>query len=226
MPRKTSRCLTAALLCLAPVFGVALPARATLQPPAFSVTGLKGWSAKTFTGSKSTQYHLVRDDGVQVLHAVCHNAASGMYWQGDIDLRKTPILHWRWKIAHIYPHSNEMLKSGDDFPARVYVVHGTRWLPWTLKSLAYVWSNGSGHGSDGNPFWPSAYTDQEQILAVRSGPAGVGKWQTEARNVRADFKRAFNETINHIDGVAIMTDCDNTHGNDQAWYGDLSFSAK
>lgn len=196
------------------------------QPPAFSVTGLQGWSVEPFLSQTHTQYHLARDSGPQVLHARCNNSASGLIWKGSVNLQKTPVLHWRWKIAGLYPGTDERTKAGDDFPARVYVVTGTRWLPWTLKSLSYVWSNGSGHSAHGQPYWASPYTDQAFMYAVRAGPADVGQWQGETRNVRADFKQVFGADVDSLGAVAVMTDCDDSHSRDQAWYGDLYFASR
>lgn len=199
---------------------------AASQPPAFSVTGLQGWSVETFMDRPQTHYQLVNDNGKQVLKASCDNSASGMIWKGTVNLLKTPYLHWRWKIAGLYPGIDELTKAGDDFPARIYVVTGSRWLPWTIKSLSYVWSSGSGHGAHGERYWPSPYTDQARMDALRVGAAGVGQWQQETRDVRADFKQVFGADVDSVGAVAVMTDCDDSHNHDQAWYGDLYFTAR
>ena len=204
---------------------IPLSVMAVAKPPAFSLKGLQGWSQRRFDHQRRTRYTLVNDNGTRVIHAQCNDSASGLIWRGSVNLDKTPILHWRWKISRIYPGINEQEKSGDDFPARIYVVTGTRWLPWTLKSLSYVWSNGSGHGSTNRKAWPSPYTGHEMVIAVRSGPRGVGMWQVERRNVRSDFLNAFGGRIHLIGAVGVMTDCDNSHNHAQAWYGDIRFSA-
>jgi hypothetical protein len=52
----------------------------------------------------------------------------------------------------------------------------------------------------------------------------VGKWQVLKRNVRDDYKRAFNEEPGLLKSVGVMTDTDNTGTKVEAWYGDLKFS--
>lgn len=193
--------------------------------PRFSVSGLKGWLQKPFEGRPHTRYTLEDDDGTPVAHAVCKDSASGLIWKGDVDLDKTPVLHWRWKISRLYPGIDEWTRAGDDFPARVYVVTGTEWLPWTIKSLSYVWSNGSRRGPRGVPYWKSPYTGQARMVAVRSGDDGVGRWQQESRDVRQDYRRVFGADVHHLGAVAVMTDCDDSHNHAQAWYGDLYFAA-
>ncbi|MDE2149398.1 MAG: DUF3047 domain-containing protein [Gammaproteobacteria bacterium] len=223
--RSLALSLTLALLTAAP----SLPAAAEPQPPPFSRGSLVGWKTETFEGRPQTKYSLVDDGGVQVLHAVCDDSVLGLVWRGRVDLTRTPILSWRWKIQRVYPGADPHTKAGDDFPARVYVALGTAWLPWTLRSLSYTWANGplaSGrHAAGGVPFIPSPYTDRAELLAVRQGAAGVGQWQAESRDVRADLKAVFGDDYDHIDGVAVMTDCDDSHTHGQAWYGDLRFSA-
>ena len=62
------------------------------------------------------------------------------------------------------------------------------------------------------------------MVAVRSGRDGTGKWQSESRDVLADYRRIFGEEPGTADAVAIMTDTDNTGTKVEAWYGDLAFS--
>ncbi|HEU0197751.1 MAG TPA: DUF3047 domain-containing protein [Nevskiaceae bacterium] len=191
------------------------------EPPAFSVTGLAGWVIHGFMHRPQTKYQLVDVDGRQVVHAVCRDSAAGLVWKGKVDLAKTPWLHWRWKVARVYPGLDERRKAGDDFPARVYVVIGSRWLPWSLRTLSYAWANDAQEPA----WWDSPYSNHARIVPVEHGPQYVGQWRTEARNVRADFKRVFGKDVEDIHAVAVMSDCDDSHNHGQAWYGDLHFAA-
>jgi hypothetical protein len=168
---------------------------------------------------------VVEDGGTKVVAAQCEDAGSGEAWRGDIDLRATPVLHWRWKVDRIYPGLDEKVRGGSDFPARIYAVSGSRWVPWTIKGLIYVWANGEQKAGS----WPSPYAGgavgEAVIVPVRSGGDGVGQWQEESRDVRADFKRIFGEDVDTVNGLAIVTDCDDAHGQANAWFGDLHFDA-
>ena len=62
------------------------------------------------------------------------------------------------------------------------------------------------------------------MLALRSGPAADDAMLQERRNVRADLGRYFGRDYDFIDGVALMTDCDDAGGTARAWYGDIYFS--
>lgn len=195
------------------------------QPTAFSSGSLAGWKPKLFSGRARTRYQIVRDGRDDVLHAVCRDGASGLVWAHKIDLTKTPILTWRWKISRVFAGLDPHAKRGDDYPARVYVVSGNPLLPWTLRSLVYVWANGTVsaqvRGPHGTPFYPDPYTGQAEIVALRQGATTLGHWVSERRDVRADLKRAFGGHRRVIGAVAVMSDCDDSHNHGQAWYGDI-----
>lgn len=224
MPATAPRHVLTAGLLLAAICG---PARAAgPQPPAFSAGSLAGWDTRHFSGRDPTHYALVRSAGSTVLQAVCKNSALGLIWKHRIDLDETPIMAWRWKISHVFPGLDPHAKSGDDYPARIYVVTGNPLLPWTLRSLVYVWANGpvtaKKRGLHGTPFYPDPYTSQAEVVALRQGPAGVGSWVSEQRNVKADLARAFGGHHHIIGAVAVMSDCDDSHTSGHAWYGDIS----
>jgi hypothetical protein len=69
----------------------------------------------------------------------------------------------------------------------------------------------------------NAFTDFAKMIVVRSGPADLGRWVQEERNVYEDYKKAFEEEPPMINGVAIMTDTDNTKEAATAYYGDIQF---
>jgi hypothetical protein len=180
---------------------------------AFPVHAWEGWTEQTFRGKERTAYRL--NEGA--VEAECKASASGLIRREKIDLRKTPVLRWKWKVESVYAGIDEKAKRGDDFPARVYVVLDGGLLPWRTRSLVYVWSSTSPQGTD----WPNPYAAQAHHVALRSG--NPGPWQEERRDVRADFKRYFGLDVDAADGVAIMTDCDDSGGAARASYADIRF---
>ncbi len=192
----------------------------TLVVGDFSGDGLAGWEAHSFKGE--TDYEDVELDGTRVVKAVSRGSASILFRKQRIDLRKTPWLEWRWRVENVIEGAKEREKRGDDYPARVYVVREGGLFPWRTRSVNYVWSSSQPVGAE----WPNAYTDQAQMIAVRSGPAEAGGWVEERRNVLDDFRRLFGEEIRHVDGVALMTDTDDTGSEATAFYGDIRFTSE
>ena len=186
----------------------------------FSVGDMEGWEKKIFTGE--THYRLIYDGDLKVLEANSKESASGLVRKVVVDLSKTPYLHWSWKVHSILPTMDEHKRSGDDYPARVYVVFSGGFLFWRTRALNYVWSSNQPVGS----VWENAYTSQARMIAVESGSEFLDVWRQERRNIQKDYERAFGETIEHLDAVAIMTDTDNSGGSLISWYGDLWFSSQ
>ncbi|SOD42647.1 DUF3047 domain-containing protein [Nitrosovibrio sp. Nv4] len=186
----------------------------------FSRGDLSGWQSKTFAGV--THYGLTDENGRIVLRADSSKGASGLYREVNIDLGKTPILNWTWRIGNILSGGDERARAGDDYPARVYVIFSGGPIFWRTRAINYVWSNKQPVGSS----WPNAYTSNARMLAVESGADRVGQWIDERRDVRADYRSVFGDEPERVDAVAIMTDTDNTGTTATAWYGDIWFSAE
>ena len=185
----------------------------------FSHNRLDGWQHKSFQGE--TQYRLQALDGVTVLTADSHAAASGLFKQQVIDLDQTPFLNWSWRIGKRLSGLNEQSKVGDDYAARVYVVVKGGLAFWQTRAINYVWAGNTQKDS----VWANAFAgDHAMMLALRGPEAPLNIWQTEKRDIRADFKQLLGQNIQSIDAVAIMTDTDNSGGQVSAAYGDIWFS--
>ena len=61
------------------------------------------------------------------------------------------------------------------------------------------------------------------MVAVESGERDAGAWRTHRRNVRADFLRLFEREVDALEGIAVMTDSDNSGQSARAWYGEIVF---
>lgn len=64
------------------------------------------------------------------------------------------------------------------------------------------------------------------MVALKSGSVFLGQWRTEKRNVRADLRQQFGEDLRYIDGIAVMSDTDNSHGQALSYYRHLFFSSE
>ena len=179
-----------------------------------------GWEEKVFEGK--TRYETVRRDGRSVVRATSRGTASGLYLRRRIDLDRTPILRWTWRVDGTIGDVDERTRAGDDYAARVYVIRSHPVFLWRTRAVNYVWASTQAVGET----WPNAYTDASRNVAVRSGATYTGRWVEERRDVRADFRELFGESVRHVDAVAIMTDTDNTGGAAVAYYGDITFTSE
>jgi len=183
--------------------------------------GLDAWNERSFVGN--TRYRLVELEGSKVLEARADGTASALYRDEPVDLRATPYLYFRWRIDSTFGSAiDERSKAGDDYPARIYVVRRGGLAFWRTRALNYVWA--SSEVIDAR--WPNAYAGRNaRMWALDSGDELAGEWVTHVRDVRADWYAAFGERIDSLDGLALMTDADDTGGSALAWYADIRFVA-
>ena len=181
---------------------------------------IAGWEEKVFKGK--TRYETVRQGGRIVVRATSRGTASGLYLQRRIDLDRTPILRWTWRVDATLGDIDERTRGGDDYSARVYVIRSHPVFLWRTRAVNYVWASARVPGET----WPNAYTDASRHVAVRSGDAHAGRWVSERRDVRADFRELFGESVRYVDAIAIMTDTDNTGGAAVAYYADITFTSE
>ncbi len=196
-------------------FGMQVRAESSVPLAEFSSGSVGEWQAREFAGE--TLYRIVDLDGRKVLEASSEGSASSLYLDRHIDLEKTPVLEWSWRIDGILDIADERRKEGDDFAARFYVIApGGRIFNRPL-AICYVWSNQNQPGEE----WANPFTSKVKMFPLDSGGEGVGEWRTHRRNVVEDFQNLFGYEATKLLGVAIMTDSDNTKLSSRAWYGDV-----
>jgi hypothetical protein len=197
-----------------------------------------GWKPLTFKKiPKHTAYEVVKDGEHVVVKATSEASASGLTKEVRIDPKEFPIVRWQWKIDNLLQKSDATRKDGDDYPARLYItfeydpdkVNFSKKLKFKagqvvfgdipIGAISYVWETKAPVGA----IIDNAYTDFVKMIVVESGPQKIGLWADESRNIYEDYKKAFGEEPPMINGVAIMSDTDNTKEQVTAYYGDIVF---
>lgn len=198
----------------------------------------QGWKPLTFKKiAKHTEYVLVRDGDQVVVKATSQASASGLTKEVSINPKDYPMVRWRWKVENLLQRSDVSRKDGDDYPARLYITfaYDPEHISFGKKlkyqagrvlfgdipigALNYIWETKTPVGT----MIENAYTDFAQMIVVESGPSKVGMWVEEERNIYDDYTNAFGEDPPLINGVAIMSDTDNTGERAIAFYGDIVF---
>ena len=169
-----------------------------------------------------TIYTLGSNDNGNYYKAVANNAASGLGKEIKIDLNKTPIINITWKIEKDLPGIKEDTKKGHDFAARVFAVKKTGATPLSNRAINYVFSSNSEIGFNS----PSPYTKKSIDNVLATTKDNLNKWITVKANVKEDFKRFHDLEVNELDGLAIMSDTDNSKMKAVAYYQNIYFSAQ
>ena len=154
--------------------------------------------------------------------AVADNAASGLGKEVKIDLNKTPFINITWKIEKDLPGIRENTKKGHDFAARVFAVKKTGATPLSNRAINYVFSSNNRIGFNS----PSPYTKKSIDNVLATTKENLNEWVTVKANVKEDFMKFHDLDVNELDGLAIMSDTDNSKMKAIAFYQNIYFSAK
>ena len=198
-----------------------------------------GWKAYAMSRHRpAARMAIVRDGGDSVFNIDANDAAGAVAYV--LNVPSTTTLSWRWKVDHSVAKADLSKKSGDDFAARVYVFFDVppSQLSWLQRmklglasrtlghamptaALCYVWDNRHPVGT----IVPNIYFSQVRTIVLQSGDANAGTWQSQRRDLAADFRAAFGRAAPQVTGIALASDTDNTGGHAQAWFGDLTLTA-
>lgn len=131
-----------------------------------------------------TRYSLVEDGGTTVVLAEADGSASGLIREIEIDLRKYPLVQWRWKVTNVLEKGDVRRKNGDDYPARLYATFvleldkvsffdQLKYRAFKLfygkyppsKGINYIWANKAPKDT----MVANAYTDRATMFTIESG---------------------------------------------------------
>ena len=169
-----------------------------------------------------TIYTVGSNENGNFFKAVADNAASGLGKEVKIDLNKTPFINITWKIEKDLPGIKENTKKGHDFAARVFAVKKTGTTPLSNRAINYVFSSNNEVGFNS----PSPYTKKSIDNVLASTKYSLDEWVTVKSNVKEDFKKYHDLDVNELDGLAIMSDTDNSKMKAVAYYQNIYFSEK
>ena len=168
-----------------------------------------------------TNYSIGSNENGNFLKATADNAASGLGKELKIDLNKTPFINITWKVEKDLSGIKEDTKKGHDFAARVFVIKKTGATPLSNRAINYVFSSNNEIGFNS----PSPYTKKSIDSVLSTTKNNLNEWVTVKVNVKEDFKKFHNLDVNELDGLAIMSDTDNSKMKSIAYFQNIYFSA-
>jgi len=198
-----------------------------------------GWTLGSLAAAyKKTEYDLVPLDRGTVVRARSSKGISYLATQCRVNLAEHPILEWRWKIESIIEKGDVRVRAQDDTPANLFVtfdydgltllqrlkvvaLHALGYDAIPKRGLIYTWANRAPH----NAAFLNSQASWIYQVVVQSGSTHAGTWQTERRNVRADYRRIFGEEPPPVQRIAVLTDTETTDSEATAYYGDIVFRA-
>ena len=169
-----------------------------------------------------TKYTLGNNKNGKYLKADANNSASGLGKEIKINLNETPFLNITWKVEKDLPDIDEESKKGHDYAARVFVVKKTGATPLSNRAMNYVFSSNNSIDTH----HPSPFTKKSIDYVLSSTKQNLNEWVTVKVNVKDHFKKFHNLDLDEINGVAIMSDTDNSKLYAISYYQNIYFSSE
>jgi len=169
-----------------------------------------------------TKYSLGDNKNGKFLKAEANSSASGLGKEIKINLNETPFLNITWKVEKDLPGIDESSKKGHDYAARVFVVKKTGVTPLSNRAMNYVFSS----NNEIDTFHPSPFTKKSIDYVLSTTKENLNKWVTVKVNVKKHFKKFHNLDLDEINGVALMSDTDNSKLTAISYYQNIYFSSE
>jgi hypothetical protein len=189
---------------------------------ALGTRGIPGdWKGQTW-GRPVYDLEIVSDNGQPVLHLRSKGETSTItrHLKSSVDLDRTPVLEWSWKVTMLPAGGNACQKSTDDEAAQVY----GGWLrsPESVRSriIGYVWDSTAPAGT----VCKSQKIGTVTYIVLRSGADQLGKWVTERRNVVEDFLKIYGEPPETPTTISFSIDSDDTRSAAESLIGAAFFT--
>ena len=171
---------------------------------------------------KLTTYSLGSNENGNFLRAEAEGVGSGLGKKLKINLESTPFINITWKVEKDLRGIVENSKKGHDFAARVFVVKKTGLTALSNKAINYVFSSNNSI----DEYWRSPYTKSSIDYVLSTTKEHPNEWITVKANVKDHFKKLHGLDVKVIDGLAIMTDTDNSKLKTISYYQNIYFSSE
>ncbi len=169
-----------------------------------------------------TKWKLGSNKNGNFIRAEAEGTGSGLGKELKIDLNKTPFINITWKVEKGLEGIDELSKRGHDYAARVFVIKKTGATALSNRAVNYVFSSNNDIGKS----WHSPYTKKSIDYVLSTTKISNDEWVTVKANVKESFKTLHNLDVDEINGVAIMTDTDNSKLKAISYYQNIYFSSE
>ncbi len=146
----------------------------------------------------------------------------------NIDISKTPVMEWEWRVDSFPEVEWEEDRSQNDFAIRIELVYdykGSRFNPLNIARkglfttfltgnppamiISYVWAN----NVPAERPYVSPSDKRMTVFPIESGHSMQGRWIQERRNIKADFDELINNDRIILKKIRIRCDTDNSSTN-------------
>jgi hypothetical protein len=172
-----------------------------------------GWQVTEKSGK--ADYAVVQDGGEHALLLRSAKTSFCLQKKVNVNLKQYPVLSWKWKVTKL-PKDGDFRRSGTDDQAAQLFLAVTR-----TEAIVYIWDTSAPQGlmesTSPVPFMTV------KVVVVRSGPAELGKWVVETRNVYEDYKKLYGVEPPPVAGVRLQINSQHTKTSAESLFADVGF---
>jgi len=182
-----------------------------------------GWrSWETPGGRPRYDFTVMEDGGHRALRLRSENEHSTIAHELSIDLASTPILTWWWKVVSFPDGADLRERATSDATGHLLVIWPR--FPEMLRSrlIAYVWEP----RAPADAVFASKKTGMVTYVVLRSGPAGLGAWVEERRDVAEDYRRIYGAAPPNPPVLALSIDTNDTRAHAESLVGPIAFQPR
>lgn len=143
-----------------------------------------------------------------VMQVKCDKSTGGVITAPNVDLRKYPVMRWRWRVLSYPKNADGRNPKTDDQPIAVYVGMNDGLVK--KKSIAYRWETLTPQGYEGRTSYAGVLT--VNYITMRNHTTKAGEWVTEERNVAKDFQRIYGRIPKRF-ALSVIGNSQYTHSN-------------
>lgn len=199
------------------------------------------WRHRVIGTRPASVYTPGRHAGRPALKAESDRGDSLVHLPLAVEGNALGTLRFSWFVEALNPQADLNDGPSDDAVARVILQFGGDRTTFSARdnmmsdllqtltgealpyaTLVYVWDHRYPVGT----ILSHRRTQRIKTMVIESGPARLGRWVDMERDVSADYIKAFGKAPQGLNGVALMTDANNTRQPTKAWYGPLVLQAK
>lgn len=176
----------------------------------------QGWQLKEKSGK--ADFSVVKEGDLSVLWLRSADTSFSIQKELKVNLKQYPVLSWKWKVTRL-PKGGDFRETRTDDQAAQLFLAFTK-----TKSIVYIWDTTAPEGLMSEAIAPPLMTIK--LVVVRSGPAELGKWVTETRNIFEDYRKLYGEEPPPVKAMRLQINSQHTGTSAESCFADVIFKKK
>ena len=149
------------------------------------------WEVRGKPGTKKAIFYITNsahNAGSYLAMEAEQASASLLMKLDEVDLRRTPILRWRWRVHEWPANADGRDAARDDQAIGIYINAGSM---LKQRSLAYRWETETPVGASGTASYAGGLVTVKWFSLRNQQSGNKAEFFIEERNIAEDFRREF-----------------------------------